>query len=224
MTSESSSLSDAHRRGSFNSSSGSTDRVEEESDNENDSKENKANEPPKKGYGKEARVEEEGNNNPDNSPSESRGNENKENEPPRKGASKRRAKPPYSDGKVGKHSLMRHFPRRASFRRMKTWAGGRIDPDVIRLDELVQLKDHPSFERPMRRNNIVRMSIPPTMNTTTEPATTATSRSQKSKQRTQSKKKTKTAAQERAIQHPRQDSAATKPARRNPTRAARLRK
>ncbi|KAL1967551.1 hypothetical protein VTN77DRAFT_3066 [Rasamsonia byssochlamydoides] len=194
---------ETNQKGTFKVPSSSLDSGSEKensnrADDEGEDRKNKENEPPQKGHRKE---------------------EGEENEPSRGEANKPKPRPTYHDGRVGKHSLKRHFPHRPSFRRMKTWAGERIEQAVIRMEELGQLKSYPSFDRPMRRDNM----SPAARATAPAASATSPSPSQKSDQETQTqtqRKKTSTAAR---AQGSRQDTLVT-PARRNPTRAARSRK
>jgi hypothetical protein len=208
VISESSLKSEGNRPGPLQSTSNVSSVLEVAQERKNQDKENEGNESPETGTGKgKGRDDGDGNQNPPSNSTKER--ENKENESPSEESNKPESRPTYKDGKVGEESLKRHFPRRPPFRGMKTWAGmeikDQIERGAIKVDELQMLKSRPSFERPMRRDRIARTSIPPTSGRA-EPVTTA-SASKKYRQGTQ-----------------RKGTKALPPVRRNPTRAARLKK
>ena len=214
MKSEPSESEENRREPSQSTRSRSDSREKSAANDSNDEdKKNKENSPPKtRNVTKTEEKDDDGKQNP---PSKSgKEGQNKENESSRGKANQPESRPTYSDGKVGRESLERHFPRRRSFRRMKTWAGDEINREVVKADELAILSRHPSFRRLISISRTTKAE---------ESGTKVTSTSPKPGKDTTQTKTTKEAARIQANKRSGKTSPALKSVRRNPTRAARLR-
>jgi hypothetical protein len=80
-------------------------------------------------------------------PQEEAGNNTAHDENENENADNRNASEPpsFKNGNVDESQLMRYFPHRKSFRRMKTWAGMTFSLEVINKDDYEMLAKHPSL-------------------------------------------------------------------------------